>query len=132
MNGTPRTYETGIQKKFQDFPVEDGFTAGKGGALFESGGKVGPYRDGAQFAGFCEGTYSPEKLCPMTRGSIVLRIPGASDRDRGRVVYASGENSFSLSGKKGCPIGKIRHCESERCAVAFKRTGDPEPLNLEV
>jgi len=88
--------------------------------------------EGGKFLGFLLGN-SENHVTVKTRGSVVLQIPGASDDDRGRGVYVTGANDFSLSKSHGAvEIGKIRFFQNGRCAVAFKRTDDARPLNLSV
>jgi len=69
----------------------------------------------------------------QTRGSVVLRIEGATDSDRGKAVYCAGVNSFTLcKGKGAAEIGKIRYVQDGKAAVAFRRQGDERPLNLDI
>jgi len=131
MSEIVRTYETGIDQKSSTFQRPESVSPSKGEALFEIDGQLVPFSKGANFAGFSEGTYSDGKICSTVRGAVVLRISGATDADRGKTVYASGENSFSLK-KPGVEIGKIRHVENERAAIAFKRPEVERPLNLVV
>lgn len=131
MSETARTYETTIEKEYLTFLKSEAVATAKGEALFEQNGMAVPFSKDANFAGFVEGHYSNGNVCAIVRGSIVLKIPGSSDKDRGKPVYA-GENHFSFNPKDGPLIGKVRHCEDERCAIAFRRPDDTRPLNLDV
>jgi hypothetical protein len=66
-----------------------------------------------------------------TRGSVVLLVPGAIEGDRGRSVFCTAPNAFSLSRASGAAeIGQIRYVQNGHCAVAFKRADDEKPLDL--
>lgn len=124
----PRSYETTIKRETTAF-FDEGLETPNGACLFEKDQKVAPYMPGCKFLGFVAGNIDEGRAVVNTRGAVVLKIAGATDEDRGRTVYATGENAFSLK-KGGVPIGMIRHCENERCSVAFKRPGDERPLDL--
>lgn len=87
-------------------------------------------REGLRFIGFLQGQGEKE-LAVKVRGSILLKIKGASEGSRGDSVYCSGPNTFTLE-PIGVEIGKIRFFQNGHCAVAFKRDGDRKPLNLRV
>lgn len=83
------------------------------------------------FIGFLIGS-SEREATVKTRGSIVLKIEGATDADRGKPVYCSGPNTFSLENSPGAAeIGRIRYVQDNSlAAVAFKRYDSEKPLNL--
>lgn len=90
-------------------------------------------QEGMAFKGFCLGQ-TEDRAVVQTRGSVILSIPGVTEGDRGKPVYATGPNSFSLRSSDGAvEIGAVRHVEENgRAAVAFRATGDSKPLDLDV
>jgi len=70
------------------------------------------------------------EVAVKTRGSVILNLPEARSGDS---VFCSGPDSFSLTETPGsAQIGKVRFCQGNRAAVAFRRSGDERPLNLEI
>lgn len=86
---------------------------------------------GLKFAGFVIACGGNNIVAVKTRGSVMLRLPGAK---LGQSVFGLGSNVFSLSQTPGAAeIGKVRFVEgSSRCAVAFRSEGDQRPLHLEL
>lgn len=85
---------------------------------------------GLKFIGFLVANGDKE-LAVKVRGSIILKIEGASEGSRGDSVFCSGPNEFHLE-PIGPEIGKVRFFQNGRCAVAFRREGDEKPLDLRV
>ena len=92
---------------------------------------------GLGFLGFVERNverYSSlitDGVCVKTRGAVNLKVEGATDEHRGKPVFCSGPNDFSLEKQRGAAeIGKIRYFQNGRASVAFRRFDDNRPLNL--
>ena len=110
--------------------------------IFCKGASIGVDEDGQafhfsqeldlRFVGFLLGD-TGDRAEVLTRGSVILKIEGATDADRGAVVFCTGVNSFTLrKEKKAAEIGKIRYVQDGKAAVAFRRQGDERPLNLDI
>lgn len=130
-----RTYELVQKTEQKDFRRKPREFLTKGAAAgADSTGLVSHFwpNKGLVFAGFVIDNYlEVDKVCVKTRGSVVLRIPGSKETDRGKSVFTVGPDAFSLKESPGAiEIGKIRYCQGERCAVAFRPTGDERPLDL--
>lgn len=85
---------------------------------------------GLKFAGFLIASGDNCEVSIKTRGSVILSLPGAHPGDS---VFCFGPDSFSLTETPGSAlIGKVRFCQGDRAAVAFRRSNDTRPLNLDI
>ena len=128
-----RTFESIHDSELKDFPKSRDHILAKGAAVgLDDSGVCSHFAPGMKFVGLLEGQ-SDTRAGVRTRGAVVLRIEGATDADRGRAVYCSGCNDFSLDKERGAEeVGKIRYVQSGRVAVAFRRFDDDRPLNLDI
>jgi len=128
-----RTFEMIHDTEQKDYPKSREHILAKGAACgLDDAGRCSHYQPGMKFVGFMEGQ-SDIRAGIRTRGSVVLRIDGATDAYRGRPVYCSGCNSFTLEKQRGAvEIGRIRYVQGGRAAVAFRRFDDDRPLNLDI
>lgn len=92
------------------------------------------FAPGLKFKGFVEGCIHPDLVVLKTRGSLLLKVLGATYRDRGKPVFCNGPNSFTLVAEDGsAEAGRIRYLtESGQAAVCFRAHGDERPLDLDV
>ena len=92
------------------------------------------FAPGLKFRGFVDGCVDPDRVVLNSRGSVLLKVSGATDRDLGKVVHCHGPNSFTLVAAAGsAEIGMIRYLtEYGQAAVAFRAHGDERPLDLNV
>lgn len=131
-----RTYETVHGQEQGVFPKSREHLLCKGAAVgIDESGRCchfWPELD-LRFVGFLEQGCDETRAVVKTRGSVILKIEGATESDRGRAVYCLGPNSFTLAKVPGAAeIGKIRYVQGDRAAVAFRREGDDRPLNLDL
>jgi hypothetical protein len=124
----PRAFETG---DFNDLPVIAADIIYEGAAVGESSttGTFRPLVAGDTFAGFavrqCDnsaGAASAKKVKVQQVGRAHLPITGVTGiTDEGSTVYASDDDTFTLSSTGNSAIGKIiRHVTSTTCVVAFE------------
>lgn len=131
-----RTYENINDREEKDFPRSGDEIMAKGAAVgLDKAGycrHFWPDKD-LNFIGFLEGQ-TGNRAIVKTRGSVVLKIEDATDKDCGRPVYCLGPNSFILSNLPGTAlIGAIRFVQVEgRAHVAFRRYNDTRPLILDI
>lgn len=92
------------------------------------------FAPGLKFKGFVEGCVDPDCVVLKSRGSVLLKVEGATYRDRGEPVFCHGPNSFTLVAEAGsAEVGRIRYLtESGQAAVCFRTHGDERPLDLDV
>jgi len=132
-NDTLRTYET--QDDSNALPVAAG-TKIFGGALvgctdtgyarpLQAGDKaVGFAKDGVDNTAGADGDTSVEL---KTRGKVCLDMPGISIADVGKNVYASDDDTFTLTATSNSLVGKlVRVAEPEKGVVAFDFLFNPE------
>jgi len=85
---------------------------------------------GLEFIGFLIASGDNREVAVKSRGSVILNLQEAQP---GNSVFCCGPDTFSLTKSPGsAEIGKVRFCQGNRAAVAFRRTGDERPLNLEI
>jgi len=130
-----RVYEHGedrAQSSFAKRP-EEILVAGACVGKDPEDGKCTHFTKGMPFLGFLVGQTS-DRAVVNTRGSLILSIVGVSEGDRGKPVFCTGPNSFSLRSSAGSQeCGAVRHvAENGRAAVAFRSTGDCKPLDLDI
>lgn len=131
-----RTFEHISDSEQKDYPTSAEFILAQGCAcgLDDLGNAVHfwPGRS-SKFVGFILGT-TTNRVAVRSRGSIVLKLDGATLADTGKPVFCSGPNSFSLTKSPGAAeIGRIRFIAGEGLAsISFKRYDSEKPLNLKV
>jgi len=122
----PRAFETG---DFNDLPVVATDIIYEGAAVGENGsGYFRPLVAGDNFAGFAvakadnsAGAAGAINVKVQQVGRIELEVTGVTAvTDEGSTVYASDDNTFTLSSTSNSAIGKIiRWISSTKCIVAF-------------
>jgi len=123
----PRAFETG---DFNDLPVVATDIIYEGAAVGENGsGYFRPLVAGDNFAGFAvakadnsAGAAGAINVKVQQVGRIELEVTGVTAvTDEGSTVYASDDNTFTLSSTSNSAIGKIiRWISSTKCIVAFE------------
>lgn len=124
----PRAFETG---DFNDLPVIATDIIYEGAAVGESSatGIFRPLVAGDNFAGFAvkkadnsAGAASAINVKVQQKGRIELEVTGVTAvTDEGSTVYASDDNTFTLSSSSNSAIGKIiRWISGTKCIVAFE------------
>lgn len=123
----PRDYETG---KFNDLPVIANDIIYEGAAVGENGsGYFRPLVAADPFAGFAVrkadnagGVAGAVKVKVEQKGRIQLAVTGVTAvTDEGSTVYATDDDTFTLTASGATSIGKIiRWITSTTCIVAFE------------
>ena len=127
-DNNPRAFETG---DFNDLPVIANDIIYEGAAVGESSatGTFRPLVAVDNFAGFAVrkvdntgGAASALNVKVMQKGRATLDVTGVTAvTDEGSTVYASDDNTFTLSSTSNSSIGKIiRWISGTRCVVAFE------------
>lgn len=129
---TPRTYRNVDLRVPAADPVQASTTCYVGGALSrDSGGEVGPLAASEAFAGFCRakadnssGSAGDINVSVWRRGHIELTVTGLDDNnDLGDTVYATGDDTFTLTASGAVAIGKVEQIISltdNKALVAFE------------
>ena len=132
----PRVYEQIRDREEKTFPKDPDcfFTAGIAMGMAKDG-LAWPYEPGKtpEFLGFLVADNGASCVV-RSRGSVILPIAGLSGLDHRKPVFALAPDSFTLDADAGgTQVGAVRYGENERrAAVAFRRSGDPRPLSLDV
>lgn len=128
---TPRNYaNTGLEAAL---PVQGSSTIYAGSAVtIDTGGEVGPFATGeVSFAGFAKkkadnssGSAGDINAAIITEGLIELTVTGLNDNnDLNDVVYATDDNTFTLTASGALAIGRVFQIVSltaGTCLVRFK------------
>jgi hypothetical protein len=126
----PRTY-TDVRLVESAQPVQASTTIYAGGALSrDSGGEVGPLAASEAFAGFARkkadnssGSAGDVNAAVYDSGEIELVVTGVGDNDDiGDVVYATDDNTFTLTASGGVAIGRVAqivNLSTGKCVVRF-------------
>lgn len=113
-------------------PVQASTTIYQGGALSrDSGGEVGPLAASEAFVGFSadgadnsSGSAGDINAKVWTKGIVLLTITGLDDNnDIGDTVYATADDTFTLTASGGVSVGKVYEIESltnSQAWVAFE------------
>ena len=117
-----RVYELG---DINELPVAAGELIYQGAVIgYNSSGYVRNLNVTDNFAGFAEdhidnstGLDGAKRIRIRKRGSILLEITGITLTDLGRAVYATNNNSFTLSPTNAVYIGQISKIEDSGLAV---------------
>lgn len=111
---TARNYEANSCHESAQ-PAQAVATYGGGALSRDSGGEVGPLAASEAFAGFAitnvdnSGGSAGDVLVPLyDEGVIELTVTGVNDNDDiGDTVYATDDNTFTLTASGGVSIGKV-------------------------
>lgn len=78
------------------------------------------------FAGVAErGCASGDPVRLKTRGKVVMPVTGASAASVGAIVYASDDDTLTLTASTNVPVGYVsRHISSTTCLVEFSATAE--------
>lgn len=110
------------------FPVVATDIIYEGAAVGLSSGNARPLSAGDQFVGFAmeradnaSGSAGDVSVNVMARGQVVLAVTGASAvTDVGKAVYASDDDTFTLTASTNSAIGRVvRWVTGTTCVVAF-------------
>jgi len=125
-----RQYGHNIDPQFNDLPVIADDIIYEGAAVGDNGsGGARPLEAGDPFWGFAErqadnagGSAGDINVHVRSRGEVVLAVTGVEDADDiGEVVYASDDDTFTLTAGANTDIGKVvRHISSTTCVVYFE------------
>lgn len=123
----PRSFELG---EIGEIPVIAADIIYEGAAVGDNGsGYARPLAAADPFLGFAESTVDnsagaagDKRVRVRERGKVVLAVVGASGvGDVGEVVYASDDDTFTLTSSGNTPIGKVaRHISGTTCLVYFE------------
>lgn len=120
----PRAYQLG---DLEDYPVIATDIIYEGAAVGENGsGYARPLQAGDPFLGFCDkqvdnasGSAGEKLVKVKTRGRVQLAVAGATAitaNDR-PIVYASDDNTFTLTKSTNSPIGVVSRWVSSGVAI---------------
>lgn len=78
------------------------------------------------FAGIAQrGVASGENVRVRDKGKVVMPVTGASAASVGAIVYASDDNTLTLTASTNVPVGAVaRHISGTTCVVEFKATAE--------
>lgn len=126
----PRTYVVRGYEATDDLPVIASDIIYEGAAVGDNGsGLARPLAAADPFLGFADrqcdnsaGAASAKNVKVRTRGCVVLTVVGASSAaDVSETVYASDDDTFTLTSASNTAIGKVsRWISSTTCEVAFE------------
>lgn len=119
---TNRVYELG---NINELPVAGSEIIYQGAALScNSSGYVKGITDGDTFAGFAEdncdnsdGSDGAKNVRVRKKGSILLEISGLTLADVNKSVYATDDNTFTLSSTNAVYIGQISRIDASGAAL---------------
>jgi len=125
-----RTYESGPADEFNDLPVIASDIIYEGAVVGDDGnGYARPLVAADPFLGFCArkvdnsaGSAGDKNAHVKERGKIVLDVTGVTGvGDVGETVYASDDDTFTLTADTNTAIGKVvRHISGTKCVVYFE------------
>ncbi len=121
-NDTNRTYELG---DINQIPVKGGAIIYQGAAVgSNSSGYAKSIQNGDKFLGFADeqidnsgGADGTKSVRIRKRGAILLDISGITLADINKSVYATDDNSFTLSDSNSVYIGQISRIDSSGVAL---------------
>jgi len=126
----PRSWEIGLEE-YNDLPVVASDIIYEGAAVGENGsGYSRPLVAGDRFQGFCTekadnsaGSAGAIDVRMKSKGRIKVAVTGVTGvADEGKKVYASDDDTFTLTATSNSEIGSIfRWVSSTTCIVAFER-----------
>lgn len=125
---TPRTYELG---DINELTVAAGVTVYEGAftfALKADGTAVvaSPAISTHAFAGIAiEKATAGNRVRVKDRGKVTMPVTGASAASVGAIVYASADDTLTLTASTNVPVGYVsRHITSTTCLVEFRATAE--------
>ncbi len=129
---TNRVYELG---NINELPIAGGELIYQGAAIgCNSSGYAKSLENGDIFAGFAEdnvdnsaGSDGAKRIRIRKKGAILLDISGVALGDIGKAVYATNDNTFTLSPTDAVYIGQISRIESTGVAVVDFASYAPVP-----
>lgn len=112
---TPRTYET--PSSTNAVPVALDTKIYEGALVGRTADGLGrPLQAGDIAIGFAKGLVGD--ICELkSTGKVVLEITGITKADVGAKVYASDDNTFTLTESGNSLVGKLVRCESENIGI---------------
>lgn len=123
---TPRVYELG---DVNELTVASGVTIFEGAFVFAlkaDGTAVvaSPAISTHAFAGLAiQGATAGNRVRLKDRGKVQMPVTGASAASVGTIVYASDDNTLTLTASTNVPVGYVsRHVTSTTCIVEFRAT----------
>jgi hypothetical protein len=127
---TPRTYESQEPPSFNDIPMVASDIIYEGAAVGDNGSGIArPLVTTDPFLGFADrkcdnsaGAASDKAVRVRQRGCIVLDVTGVSSAAQEHdTVYATDDNTFTLTASGASAIGKVkRWISSTKCVVYFE------------
>lgn len=122
---TPRAAELGI---LNDLPVAAGVHIYEGAAVsVNASGFAKPLAAGEDFVGFadCEadntsGSAGAIFVSVRHKGKVVLAVTGAAAANVNDAVYASADDTFTLTATSNSLIGYLRRYDSAGCVVELQ------------
>lgn len=125
---TPRIYELG---DINQLTVAAGVTIYEGAFVFAlkaDGTAVvaSPAISTHSFAGIAvQGATAGNKVTLKDRGKVQMPVTGASAASVGAIVYASADDTLTVTASTNVPVGTIsRHVSSTTCIVEFRATAE--------
>lgn len=78
------------------------------------------------FAGIAiRGVASGETVRVQDRGKVLMPVTGATAASVGAIVYASDDNTLTVTASTNVPVGTVaRHVSGTTCVVEFKATAE--------
>lgn len=78
------------------------------------------------FAGIAlQGATAGNRVRLKDRGKVVMPVTGASAASVGAIVYASADDTLTLTASTNVPVGTVsRHITSTTCLVEFRATAE--------
>jgi hypothetical protein len=125
---TPRTYELG---DINALTVASGVTIYEGAFVFalKSAGTAvvaSPAISTHSFAGIAiEGATAGNVVKLKDRGKVEMPVTGASAASVGAIVYASADDTLTVTASTNVPVGTVaRHVSSTTCIVEFRASAE--------
>lgn len=129
---TPRVYELG---DVNELTVAATVTIYEGAFVFAlkaDGTAVvaSPALSTHAFAGIAiQGATAGNRVRIKDRGKVVMAVTGASAASVGAIVYASDDNTLTLTASTNVPVGYVsRHITSTTCLVEFRATAERDTV----
>jgi hypothetical protein len=126
-----------LQGDFEQYPViaSDILYQGAAVGIVPASGHARPLAAGDRFAGFCDyqadnaaGAAAAINVRVRSRGAVKLTVTGVTITDKGQPVYATDDDTFSLSPVGGVFVGFVAQYVTTNTAVVefdAKRFQDP-------
>ena len=125
---TPRKYEIG---DVNELTVDTGVTIYEGAFVFAKKADgtavvATPAISTHAFAGIAiKGATAGNRVRVKEAGKVEMPVTGASAASVGAIVYASADDTLTLTASTNVPVGVVhRHVSSTVCIVAFKSSAE--------